>query len=48
MTYLRRWRIEKDVPTPGLRRVTVLVQLEDNSVQPPVTFQMSRSGHDET
>ena len=41
MTYLRRWLIEKDQPAPGLRRVTVLVELEDNSVQPPVTFQMS-------
>jgi len=41
MTYLRRWMIEKDQTTPGLRRVTVLVELEDKSVQPPVTFQMS-------
>jgi len=41
MTYLRRWLIEKDEPTPGLRRVTTMIQLEDNSVQPPVTFQMS-------
>jgi prepilin-type N-terminal cleavage/methylation domain-containing protein len=41
MTYLRRWQIEKDVPTPGLRRVTIQVELEDKSVQPPVTFQMS-------
>ena len=48
-TFHRRWVIEADSPVagisaiclPGTRRVTVLVTLMDQSVQPPVTFQMS-------
>ncbi len=43
-TFHRRWIIESNSPaagTPGTRRVTVLVTLEDLSVQVPVTFQMS-------
>ena len=39
--FRRRWLIEADQPVTGVRRVTVLVTLEDQSVQPPVTFQMS-------
>jgi Tfp pilus assembly protein PilV len=49
VTFHRRWIIEGNTPTtgvsavcwPGTRRVTVLVTLMDQSVQPPVTFQMS-------
>jgi Tfp pilus assembly protein PilV len=49
VTFHRRWIIEADAPVagvsaiclPGTRRVTVLVTLMDQSVQPPVTFQMS-------
>ncbi|MGD0907260.1 MAG: prepilin-type N-terminal cleavage/methylation domain-containing protein [Candidatus Acidiferrales bacterium] len=37
----RRWIIEQDQPVVGVRRVTVLVTLMNQSVQPPVTFQMS-------
>jgi hypothetical protein len=49
VTFHRRWVIEGNTPVPGdsaiclpgTRRVTVLVTLMDQSVQPPVTFQMS-------
>jgi len=37
----RRWIIEQDQPVVGVRRVTVLVTLMNQSVQPPVTFQMT-------
>lgn len=40
-TFDRRWVIEQDEPIPGVRRVTVLVTLMDQTVQPPVTYQMS-------
>jgi prepilin-type N-terminal cleavage/methylation domain-containing protein len=40
-TFHRRWVIEGNSPTTGVRRVTVLVTLLDSTVQPPVTFQMS-------
>ena len=40
-TFHRRWIIEANQPVSGTRRVTVLVTLMDQSVQPPVTFQMS-------
>ncbi len=40
-TFHRRWIIEANSPVAGTRRVTVLVTLEDLSVQVPVTFQMS-------
>jgi hypothetical protein len=40
-TFDRRWVIEQDQPTAGVRRVTVLVTLMDMTVQPPVTYQMS-------
>lgn len=41
ISFKRRWVIEKDAPVAGVRRVTVLVFLEDQSVQPPISFQMS-------
>lgn len=37
----RRWIIELNQPVTGVRRVTVLVTLENQNVQPAVTFQMS-------
>ena len=40
-TFDRRWVIEQDVPVTGVRRITVLVTLMDQTVQPPVTYQMS-------
>jgi prepilin-type N-terminal cleavage/methylation domain-containing protein len=33
MTFVRRWVIEQDQPVVGLRRITVLVTLDDLSVQ---------------
>jgi prepilin-type N-terminal cleavage/methylation domain-containing protein len=49
VTFHRRWVIEGNTPVPGdsaiclsgTRRVTVLVTLQDTSVKPGVTFQMS-------
>lgn len=41
MTFHRRWLIEGDTPVTGVRRVTVEVSLVNNTVNPPVTFQMS-------
>jgi prepilin-type N-terminal cleavage/methylation domain-containing protein len=49
VTFHRRWVIEGETPVagspavclPGTRRVTVLVTLMDQSVQPPVNFQMT-------
>jgi prepilin-type N-terminal cleavage/methylation domain-containing protein len=40
-TFKRRWLIEPDTPTVGVRRVTVVVTLSDPSISPPVNFQMS-------
>jgi prepilin-type N-terminal cleavage/methylation domain-containing protein len=40
-TFDRRWMIEQDIPVAGVRRITVLVTLIDQTVQPSVTFQMS-------
>ncbi|MGH9397878.1 MAG: type IV pilus modification PilV family protein [Terriglobia bacterium] len=40
-TFHRRWIIEGDAPVAGVRRVTVLVTLQDATVQPAVKFQMS-------
>ena len=37
----RRWTIEMDQPVTGLRRVTVLVTLENSVLKAPVTFQMT-------
>jgi hypothetical protein len=41
MTFHRTWLIEANTPLSGARRITVLVTLTDQSVQPPVSFQMS-------
>jgi prepilin-type N-terminal cleavage/methylation domain-containing protein len=41
MTFDRKWVIEMNQPVTGVRRITVLVTLDDLTVQPPVTFQMS-------
>jgi Tfp pilus assembly protein PilV len=40
-TFSRRWVIEQDQPIAGVRRITVLVTLVDDTIQPPVKFQMS-------
>ena len=40
-TFDRRWVIEQDQPIAGVRRITVLVTLMDQTIWPPVTFQMS-------
>jgi len=37
----RRWTIEMDQPVTGLRRVTVLVNLQNSYMNPPVSFQMT-------
>jgi hypothetical protein len=42
MTFHRRWLIEANTPSPGMRRITVAVSLLDQSVSPGVVnFQMS-------
>jgi Tfp pilus assembly protein PilV len=41
IAYKRRWIVEQDQPIAGVRRVTVLVTLENTMLNPPVTFQMS-------
>jgi Tfp pilus assembly protein PilV len=41
IAYKRRWLIEQDTPITGVRRITVLVTLENQMVQPPVSIQMS-------
>jgi hypothetical protein len=41
IAFERRWVIDQDQPITGVRRVTVLVTLLNQAVQPPVTFQMS-------
>jgi len=41
IVFERRWVIEANQPVSGVRRITVLVTLLDQQVQPPVTFQMS-------
>lgn len=40
-TFHRRWMLESATPVVGTRRLTVLVTLNDPTVNPPVTFQMS-------
>lgn len=40
-TYDRRWTIQANTPVTGLYMITVLVTLENGSISPPVTFQMS-------
>jgi hypothetical protein len=39
--FKRRWLIEKDTPVANVRRITVLVTLQNQFVHPAVTFQMS-------
>jgi len=41
LMFKRRWIIELNAPVPGVRRVTVLVQLVNAQLARPVTFQMS-------
>lgn len=41
IAFKRRWIIDQDQPIAGVRRVTILVTLENSMLQPPVTFQMS-------
>jgi prepilin-type N-terminal cleavage/methylation domain-containing protein len=41
ISFKRRWVIDLNQPVTGVRRITVLVTLQNQSVQPPVTFQMS-------
>jgi prepilin-type N-terminal cleavage/methylation domain-containing protein len=41
MAFSRRWIIEKDVPVVGVRRITVLVTLQNLSGAAGVSFQMS-------
>jgi prepilin-type N-terminal cleavage/methylation domain-containing protein len=41
LLYHRRWVIEANSPTAGVRRVTVFVQLLNPPLPRPVTFQMS-------
>jgi hypothetical protein len=41
ISFDRRWIIEANQPVTGVRRITVLVTLTNQQVQPPVTFQMS-------
>jgi prepilin-type N-terminal cleavage/methylation domain-containing protein len=40
-SFHRRWTIEMDQPVTGLRRVTVLVTLNNGYIQPPVTVQLT-------
>lgn len=39
--FQRQWLIELNQPVNGVRRITVLVTLENQQVKPPVTFQLS-------
>jgi Tfp pilus assembly protein PilV len=41
IAFHRRWTIEMDQPVTGIKRITVLVTLENGYVQPGVSFQMS-------
>src|SRR6266850_3329861 len=40
-SFHRRWIIEANSPTTGVRRITVLVSLTNSAVKPAVNFQMS-------
>jgi prepilin-type N-terminal cleavage/methylation domain-containing protein len=40
-SFHRRWVIEANSPTNGVRRVTVLITLTNSAIRPPVNFQMS-------
>ena len=39
--FQRRWLVELNQPVTGVRRITVVVTLMDQTVQPPVSVQMS-------
>jgi len=41
ISFKRRWIIEKDQPATGVRRITVLVTLNNSTMSPPISFQMS-------
>lgn len=41
ISFHRRWVIERDQPVTGVERITVLVTLSNQYVQPPVSYQMS-------
>ncbi len=41
MSFKRRWIVEKDQPVAGVNRITVSVTLLNQSVRPPVSFQLS-------
>ena len=41
LVFNRRWVIEKDQPVPGVRRITVLVTLQNPILSQTVTFQTS-------
>lgn len=40
-SFKRRWIIEQDQPAAGVRRITVLVTLTNQVIQPPISFQMT-------
>ncbi len=41
LTFDRRWVIVKDTPVVGVRQITVLVTLKNQTLNPPATFQIS-------
>ena len=41
IAYKRRWVVEQDQPVNGVKRITVLVSLENTMIEPPVSFQMT-------
>jgi hypothetical protein len=41
LTFNRRWVINNNTPTAGVRTVTVLVTATTLTIRPQVTFQMS-------
>jgi prepilin-type N-terminal cleavage/methylation domain-containing protein len=41
VSFHRRWIIEANSPTSGVRRITVLINLTNSAITPPVNFQMS-------
>jgi type IV pilus assembly protein PilV len=41
LTFDRRWLITQNSPVNGVRTITVLVTLTNQSLKPPVTFEMS-------
>ena len=41
VAFHRRWTIEMDQPITGIKRMTVVVTLENGLMNPPVSFQLS-------